>query len=322
MIRGFTLVVALLAATGAAALDLPSNARLTAERVTDNDRYNAPVAPFDGSRIPVQAVDGRIVRQAWRIPGVNLTPLQVLAPLRAQLEADGYAVVLDCMDDRCGGFDFRFGTEILPAPAMFVNLQEFHVLTMRKGPAEKLETMVSLLASASANVAHLQIIEATATGHTTGSVRTATIDRPEPTPQPEPEQPTAGSVTEGLAALGFHVLHDLDFETGATELGPGPFPDLEELASYLTENPDLRIALVGHTDTVGALDSNIAISRARARSVRQRLIDAYGIAPERLDAEGMGYLAPRASNLTADGREANRRVEVVILNANTNPKEE
>ena len=78
-------------------------------------------------------------------------------------------------------------------------------------------------------------------------------------------------------------------------------------------SPDMRIALVGHTDTVGSLDGNIALSVSRARSVRQRLIDAYGIAPERLQSQGMGFLAPYTSNTTEEGREANRRVEAVVL---------
>ncbi|MFC6587568.1 OmpA family protein [Sulfitobacter pacificus] len=55
------------------------------------------------------------------------------------------------------------------------------------------------------------------------------------------------------------------------------------------------------------------MSRARARSVRQRLIDGYGVSAARLDAEGMGYLAPVASNIDEAGREQNRRVEVVLL---------
>jgi len=75
----------------------------------------------------------------------------------------------------------------------------------------------------------------------------------------------------------------------------------------------MRIALVGHTDTVGGLQGNIALSRERAQAVRQRLIDDYDIAPERVEAEGTGYLAPLATNRTAEGREANRRVEAVLL---------
>jgi outer membrane protein OmpA-like peptidoglycan-associated protein len=73
--------------------------------------------------------------------------------------------------------------------------------------------------------------------------------------------------------------------------------------------------LVGHTDSVGGLSGNIALSKRRAQSVRQRLIDTHGVDPSRLDAEGMGYLSPAASHLTPEGREANRRVEVIVLPA-------
>lgn len=324
MIRLTSLLAALVAASGAGALDLPGNARLTAERVTAQDRYNAPIGPYDGASIPVQAVDGTIVRRAWRIPGVTLTPLQVLAPLRAQYEAAGYGAVLDCMADRCGGFDFRFGTEVLPAPAMFVNLQSYHVVTLRKGPADAPAAVASLLASTGANVAHLQIIEARAEENA-GLLplvfqQPADLQPAEPDPPDPPFETTLSQevsppmeLAEGLATLGFHVLEGLEFDVGATALGPGPFPVLAQLAAFLTENPGRRVALVGHTDTVGTLDSNIAISRTRARSVRQRLIDAYGVEASQLDADGMGYLAPRFSNLTAEGREANRRVEAVLL---------
>lgn len=323
MIRWPSLLVALVMAGGAAALDLPANARLTAERVTAPDRYDAPVAPFDGTTIPVQTVEGRVIRQTWHIPGVNLTVLQVLAPLRAQLEADGFTPVLDCVADGCGGFDFRFGTEVLPAPAMFVNLRNFRFLTLRKGPADSPDAIVTLLISAGANAARVQIIEARnqagagilqPAGSGGLAPETQTADALLPTrPEARPDSAPGRDLAIGLSTRGFHVLDGLDFETGATALGPGPFPVLAELAAFLTATPDLRVALVGHTDTAGGLDDNIAISRARARSVRQRLVDAYGIDPARLDAEGMGYLAPRASNQTSAGREANRRVEAVVL---------
>jgi hypothetical protein len=73
---------------------------------------------------------------------------------------------------------------------------------------------------------------------------------------------------------------------------------------------------VGHTDAEGGRDSNIALSEARAEAVRRHLIDVtLGVNPAQLDAAGIGYLAPRATNETAGGREANRRVEVVLLDA-------
>ena len=82
----------------------------------------------------------------------------------------------------------------------------------------------------------------------------------------------------------------------------------------LRSDGTLRIALVGHTDATGSLEANVAVSRARAVSVRERLIADYGVDATQMDAEGMGYLAPVASNLTPDGRERNRRVEAVLLN--------
>jgi OOP family OmpA-OmpF porin len=64
---------------------------------------------------------------------------------------------------------------------------------------------------------------------------------------------------------------------------------------------------------VGTLENNIALSRARAEAVRQHLVEALGVDPAQVSATGIGYLAPRATNATAAGREANRRVEAVLL---------
>ena len=96
-------------------------------------------------------------------------------------------------------------------------------------------------------------------------------------------------------------------------LGKGPFASVQSLADFLLAHPDISVAVVGHTDSVGSQDINIALSRQRAAAVRQRLIDAYDVDPAQVQAEGMGYLAPVASNLTAEGRELNRRVEAVLL---------
>ncbi|MEM7711485.1 MAG: OmpA family protein, partial [Pseudomonadota bacterium] len=72
------------------------------------------------------------------------------------------------------------------------------------------------------------------------------------------------------------------------------------------------IALVGHTDAEGGAEGNMAISLSRADAARQVLIDAYGIDPDRVETHGVGFFSPVAPNDTEAGREANRRVEVVI----------
>ena len=124
--------------------------------------------------------------------------------------------------------------------------------------------------------------------------------------------PDAGEVVAGLEADGHAVLEDLTFATGSSELGEGTFASLSELGAWLAENPAVLIGIVGHTDAVGGLDANIALSKRRAESVAARLVSTYGIDRSRIEALGAGYLSPRATNQTEEGREANRRVEVIL----------
>jgi OOP family OmpA-OmpF porin len=122
-----------------------------------------------------------------------------------------------------------------------------------------------------------------------------------------------GALIAALRAQGHVVLGDLDFGTGSAALGAGPFASLGSLAAFLTEDPARRIALVGHTDTVGGYDGNLALSRRRAEAVMTRLINEHNVPSGQLEAEGIAYLAPIAPNDAASGREANRRVEAVLL---------
>jgi OmpA-OmpF porin, OOP family len=71
------------------------------------------------------------------------------------------------------------------------------------------------------------------------------------------------------------------------------------------------VNVVGHTDNVGAIDSNMKLSQARATAVVQVLVDKYGIEANRLKAYGVGPHAPVASNDKEEGKARNRRVELV-----------
>ena len=115
---------------------------------------------------------------------------------------------------------------------------------------------------------------------------------------------------------GSIVLPDLEFATGSAQLGTGPFASLQQLSEWLADNPTARVILVGHTDAVGSLAANTALSRQRATAVSNRLISAFGTNRAQLQSAGAGYLAPVTSNLTPEGRAANRRVAVVLLSLN------
>ena len=83
------------------------------------------------------------------------------------------------------------------------------------------------------------------------------------------------------------------------------------IAEMMSELPDLKVAVVGHTDNVGGYDSNLDLSKQRADAVVADLINTYGIDSARLFAAGASFLAPIASNETKEGRALNRRVELV-----------
>ena len=306
MIRAGLVLGWICAAAPVAALELslPAPALLLAERNSDLDRYAAPINPFADGAVETISIEGPIRRAAWRLDAPDQTPLQVIAPLRAQLQAAGFETLLDCAAQACGGFDFRFATEVLPAPNMYVNIRAYHVITAQHQSGD----VVTIIASTSAGVAYVQIIHA---GASDGARTTVTATPTTVTGAPL----SSGNLGDTLLARGHVVLEALEFETGSAELGPGPFETLSRLASFLTSRPDLTVALVGHTDSVGSLEGNINLSRRRARAVRQRLIEVYDVPAQQMEAEGMGYLAPLASNLDATGRDANRRVEVVVLRA-------
>lgn len=315
MIR-FWLLLAIWVAAPAMALEisLPANARQTVERNTDPDSYAAPVGVFADGQVARIIIEGDVRRAAWRLDSPGLTPLQVMRPLRAQLIEAGFDLVLDCASADCGGFDFRFATETLPGPNMYVNIRAFHFVTAIRPAGDVPDEVITVLASTSATSAYVQIIQAGKL--VDGSVAVATNAQLPTKPQTSlPQGNPAGDLPDQLLSQGYAVLTDLDFATGTSDLGEGPFASLGKLAAFMNAQPSLRIALVGHTDSVGGLDGNIALSRRRARSVRERLIDAYGVDGARMDAQGMGYLSPVASNLEVAGREANRRVEVITLSA-------
>ncbi|MFQ6553629.1 OmpA family protein [Aestuariibius insulae] len=297
-------------------VDLPSNAALTLNDVTASGSYALPIGPWSDGEIPTDRRDGTVTRQIWRIPGTGLTTEQIAAPLRIQLREDGWEIPLDCETDACGGFDFRFGTEVLPAPQMLVDLGDFRVLSARKEDAA-----LSLFISRTGGAGYIQLIQLGGTAPTPEAPRAApvrSVSRSGPggeaaANQPRALQATTGDIQTDLDTIGRAILADLDFATGSAALSEGPYAALEALAAYLSDYPSRRIALVGHTDAEGSLEANVALSRRRAQAVRTRLIERYDIAAERLEADGIGYLSPIASNLSEIGRTANRRVEAILI---------
>ncbi|NSY37858.1 OmpA family protein [Leisingera sp. ANG59] len=278
---------------------MSASAAAISERVTALGVYQLPIGSEDADRVPSERFEGQITRRTWRLDGGG-TVLQILAPLREQLVEQGYEVRLDCAARDCGGFGFRFGIEVVPTPDMMVDISRFHFLSAAKG-----KEAVSVLVSRAGEAAFVQVI----------SVRppdtAAEVEKPVVPAEPDSVRPI--ELAKVLEVRGHAVLTDLVFESGSTRLREGQYDSLKELAGYLAANPQYRLLLVGHTDTVGSQAQNAGISERRAQSVKERLVEAHEADQGRIDVAGAGFLAPIASNLIPEGREANRRVEAVLL---------
>ena len=108
------------------------------------------------------------------------------------------------------------------------------------------------------------------------------------------------------------IVKNLHFATNKTRILKTSEEALNDLYMYLARNPQVRIKIIGHTDSVGKDAANQKLSDGRANEVRKDLIER-GIAKDRLQAEGRGESQPIDTNDTEEGRQNNRRVEIEIL---------
>jgi OOP family OmpA-OmpF porin len=105
---------------------------------------------------------------------------------------------------------------------------------------------------------------------------------------------------------------NVEFDTAKAFIKEEYHNDIKKVADFMKEHPDTKIVIKGHTDSIGKKSYNMRLSRARAKSLRQYLINKFGIDGSRIATIGYGPNKPIASNDTEEGRQKNRRVEAVI----------
>ncbi len=299
-------------------LEMPAPASVIGGRAESPGSYPLPIGPYAAEALPVQRVEGALDQRAYRLDSRGQTTLQLLVPLRDQLARAGYDIIYECDTTECGGFDFRYGMDVLPEPQMHVDLGDFRYLAAKHDDSAG-PSFIGLLVSRSAEQGYVQVtsVGAAVAVLPAASVETATVATPDlPVLQASAApltQPVVGGLADQLTQTGTQALDDLIFASGKAALEDKDYASLAELAQWLAANPVARVTLVGHTDASGGLAGNIALSKLRAQSVRAWLITHYSVAAAQLDAQGAGYLAPRDTNLTDAGRTRNRRVEVMLL---------
>ncbi len=133
-------------------------------------------------------------------------------------------------------------------------------------------------------------------------IRIVLADAPPPTPD----------ISTALKTKKTYIFRNVNFETAKWDLLPPALPELDGLATFLKENPKVKVEIGGHTDDVGNDADNQLLSQNRAEAVANYLI-SKGIVTERIAFKGYGESQPIAPNTSAAGRLQNRRVECKVI---------
>ena len=163
-------------------------------------------------------------------------------------------------------------------------------------------------------------------------LRVDVVEKPEEAPTlgvvaPEPAEPpqerdeivaahdaedlSAAEIEEGIVAEGRVAVRDILFEFDSAEIIDESADALATIAEVLESSSELELVIVGHTDNVGDFDYNLSLSVERAQAVAEWLEEHHGLEGDRLQPAGAGMMAPVTTNRTEEGREQNRRVELV-----------
>ena len=264
---------------------------ITGYQVKDFDAARIEAAPFkDGKPADARRLEGRVTRIAYRTPpGPSI--LEVSRNFEMQLEKAGFEKLVACDTDPCGGIPFTETLDVLPLPQMWVDGFNYHYYAARKAEGGT-ETYAAVLVSENNKEIYAQLVVAVV-----GSMANKMVD--------------AAAMAKGLGDKGHIALYGIYFDTDKAVIKPESKPTLDEMAKLLRGQPQMKVFIVGHTDSQGSYEHNMTLSRARADAVAAALAGGYQVARARLYTAGVGYLAPIGSNASEDGRALNRRVELV-----------
>ena len=244
--------------------------------------------------------EGEVTRLLYRTPE-GRSSLEVFRNYTTELASSGFEVLFECRAADCGRYFYyrerpifdrtgTIGDLFIPEPE-----NQRYVAAKLGRPGEG-DVYVFLYVAESTyddeTYAHLDVVEIEPM-----ETNMVTID--------------ADAMARDIGQAGRVALYGIFFETGSADITAQSEGALTEIATLLQGNPDMRLHIVGHTDNEGTLEFNMDLSTQRAEAVMEALVTGHGVAAARLMANGVGYLAPVASNRNDEGRARNRRVELV-----------
>ncbi len=280
-------------------------------RGSDMKEYDAftlilgPATFERGKLVPTnkKELEGKVTRLLYVVPE-GRSSLEVFRNYQNAFRQAGFETIYACSTTACGRSFLSVvypGNRYLRIPSPYnrgtlsTNVSDVHYMALQRTAAGKtvyVSVFTALHNAARTPNALVEIVEMKAMD--TGMVRV-----------------NADTMAERIEATGRIALYGIYFDLNSAEIKPESKAELDEIARLLRQNPSLKLLVVGHTDSQGSHDHNMDLSRRRANAVVNALVSQHGIQAGRLEAAGMGFLAPVASNATEDGRAKNRRVELV-----------
>ena len=258
----------------------------------DFDEYPFHTGTLAVNEENIKHLEGAVEQIAYTTPA-GASVAEVYRNYKIKLEGAGYEILFECENKSCGGTTFAYALKVLPIPRMVLDPFHYRYLaaqSKRDGHVSSIAIVVSPDSS--------KRIRSQVSMVVSGELENKMVD--------------AEQMQSSLLDDGHIALYGIYFDTDKATIKAESKPTLDEIARLLKSNTQLNIILVGHTDNQGAYAYNKSLSRRRAESVVDALVADYGIDNARLEADGVGYLAPVTSNNSEAGRALNRRVELVI----------
>lgn len=277
------------------------------------DQLNLPVGPYAGDDTKTVSPEGKVTRILYAAPR-GKSSIEVQRNYQLALQNAGFQILYECSKDceklarifygyeqqlKNRGDLSRFAISYDRSKNQRYLLAEFH------GPKGSLFASVFTVLSTgnyysnkdkkeieNRPVTLLQIVE-------------------EQQMEKGKVQVNADAMAADLNKTGRVLLYGIYFDTDKASIKTSSVPTLIEIGTLLNKNSGLNLIVVGHTDATGGLQHNMDLSRRRAEAVVKYLVSDLGISSNRLEAHGVGYLAPVATNETENGRSLNRRVELI-----------
>lgn len=271
--------------------------RIRERRHRDYETFAVPVSAESriNSGMNFERLDltGELTQHYYELDGVS--SLQVYENYRSALDAADFEIIFECKLAECGNSSQArtLGAQVSPTGNVYNYYRKPYYLVGKRrtlsGPA-----YVALFVGGYRDSTAIQqvVIE----------TREAEVDLVAVNPD---------LLLQELEEAGRASIYGIQFDTNKATVTQESKPALDSVGKLLKEQSKLELYVVGHTDDTGPVEHNLQLSQDRAKAVVQRLVNDYGIDAKRLHAAGVGPYSPTANNATDEGREQNRRVELV-----------